>query len=167
MKLAIHILRFVFAFAVITLAVRLLNLTVISVSGFFSDYWGSLGEFSFVPRAFLGSFIYLASMLTTYAAIVDLQAIPPRAIERFRFRSIGWLGVCGLALFLMASISLLEAVTHIYSFIQSDVLALNSSLFWLSATLDNILPYIVVGALCFYLRYRITANRLLASAEKP
>ncbi|MBO6688912.1 MAG: hypothetical protein JJ931_01455 [Henriciella sp.] len=167
MKLAIYILRFAFAFVVITLVVKLLNFAVISSSGFYSNYSGSPRDYSFVPRAFLGSFVYLSGILITYSAIVDLTAIPERAIERFRFRSLGWLGICGLALYLMVLIWLLEAITQVYSFIQSDVLALNSSLFWLSATLNNSLPYVLIGALCFYLRYRIAANRRLASAHKP
>ena len=167
MKLALYSLHFVFAVTVISALIGAIAFIGLRQEIFTASYWEFYESYSLIPRVFLSSFIYLAGMLASYAAIVDLKKLPETEIEQFRFSALGGLGICGLALFLMVLVVAIEATVQIYSYIADGPFAFEMSFFILSATLQYNLPYLLLGALCFYLRYRIAANRRLASVHKP
>ena len=103
---------------------------------------------------------YLAAIITSLLAYRDLGRVGRGGREKFVFKYLGWLGWFAMGLFFIAFWTMWSDVNTFWSDIFADGIQ-DYDIDILIGTPDNAIFNLWLGALCFYARYRIAANKRL------
>ncbi|MDJ0920951.1 MAG: hypothetical protein QNI84_07470 [Henriciella sp.] len=147
----------------------------LGLTSFVFDLWSTIRVWFFDGS---GTVLKLHSLVLGWAAFLgfptlsilaarDLDAIPDEAQEYFRLQHLGWLGWLGLLLLVAGCFAFTEtAVFHLRLYSDGTLSVLQLLSVFTSGALNSAV-FVWLGAICLYARYRIAANKRLASDPGP